>query len=83
MTGQTKLVASPLGGSSEKLQKSIKKSGKKANELKEPPSQRELSTREKIILLEASKLHGSRFPPWTFPPNSSHFERLDGQPYFM
>lgn len=83
MTGQTKPVTSPLGGSSEGLPKSIKGSGKNANELKEPLSQRELTTREKIVLLEASKLHGSRFPPWTSPPNPSHFERLVAQPYFM
>ena len=56
---------------------------KKANELKEPMSERELTTREKIILLEASKLHGARFPPWTSPPLPSEFGQLAGQPQFM
>lgn len=83
MRGQTKLVASPLGESSEKVQTSIRGSVKKANALKEPLSERELTTREKIILLEASKLHGSRFPPWTSPPTSSEFEPVAGQPCFM
>lgn len=82
MTGPTKIVASPLEGSSEKAQISVMESVKKANELKEPISERELTTREKIILLEASKLHGSRFPPWTSSPMLSDFEKLSGQPYF-
>ena len=60
-----------------------KGSMKKANELKEPISERGLTTREKIILLHASKLHGSRFPPWTSPPVSLDFEQDSGQPYFM
>ncbi|CAD6590588.1 MAG: Calpain-like cysteine peptidase [Alectoria sarmentosa] len=83
MRGQTKLVASPLGESSEKVRTSIRGSVKKANALKEPLSKRELTTREKIILLEASKLHGSRFPPWTSPPTSSEFEPLAGQLCFI
>ena len=38
-----------------------------------PNSKREMTTREKIILMEGSKLNGSVFPPWT-PPISSEFE---------
>ena len=80
MTGQT---ASPLQKSSGKGMRSVSESVKKANELKEPISKRELTTREKIILLEASKLHSARFPPWTSPPLPSEFEQMPGQPHFM
>ena len=70
-------------GSSEMGEISVRGSTKKqAIELREPISERELTTREKIILLEASKLHGSRFPPWTSPPISSDFDLLSGEPYF-
>ncbi len=31
---------------------------------------RDLTTREKIILMESSKLHGHIFPPWTSPKPS-------------
>ena len=69
------------------LERSSKKgpsgSMNKANELKQPTSERDLTTHEKIILLEASKVHGSCFPPWTSPPLSSDFEQTFGQPYFM
>lgn len=82
MTGPTKLFVSSLEGSSEKGRRSVRGSGKKANELKEPISERDLTTREKIILLEASKLHGSRFLPWTSSPVSSDFEQSSGQPDF-
>lgn len=84
MTDPTKLVASRLEGLSQQEQRSVRRSVKKANELTEPISEgRELTTREKIIILEASKLHGSRFLPWTSPPTSSDFEQLSGQPYFL
>ena len=33
------------------------------------PGQQELTTRERIILLEASKLNGHLFPPWHGPPS--------------
>lgn len=39
-----------------------------------PEAKRALTTREKIILLEGSKLHGFVFPPWTSTPRSSEFE---------
>ena len=35
-----------------------------------PQQKRDLSTREKIILLESSKLNGFIFPPWTAPDPS-------------
>lgn len=43
--------------------------GSSANELNpgKPASKRELTTREKIILLESSKLNGNVYPPWTAP----------------
>lgn len=37
-------------------------------ELKQPTSQRILSTREQIILLQGSKLNGCMFPIWKDPP---------------
>lgn len=51
--------------------------------LKEPLSTRTLSTREQIILLEASRLHGCRFPPWKGPPDASEFELGEDQLLFM
>ena len=37
-------------------------------------SKRGLTTREKIILLEASKLNGHVFPPWQAPPGLRDFD---------
>ncbi|KAL8722395.1 MAG: hypothetical protein Q9225_001126 [Loekoesia sp. 1 TL-2023] len=51
--------------------------------LKEPASTRILSTREQIILLEASKLHGCRFPPWKNPPEASEFEQGEDRLLFI
>lgn len=42
--------------------------------LKEPISNRATTTREKIIILKSSKLHGSIFPPWESVPESSEFQ---------
>ncbi|KAL8953280.1 MAG: hypothetical protein Q9222_000846 [Ikaeria aurantiellina] len=50
--------------------------------LREPVSTRALSTREKIILLEGSKLNGSRFPPWETAPKASDFDLEDNEPLF-
>ena len=55
----------------------------KAKRLEEPVLTRELTTREKIILLEGSRMHGSIFPPWTSPPSTTDFQHLAGQPHFM
>ena len=44
-----------------------------------PETRRVLSTREKIILLEGSKLHGFVFSPWTAPPAPSEFELRFGE----
>ena len=41
--------------------------------LKQPISTRKLSTREQIILLQGSKLHGCIFPPWKDPPAPEEF----------
>ena len=45
--------------------------------ISEPKSIRTLSTREQIILLEASKLHGCRFPPWKGDPEKTEFELVE------
>ncbi|KFX85734.1 hypothetical protein V490_09442, partial [Pseudogymnoascus sp. VKM F-3557] len=38
-----------------------------------PQSRRQLSTREEVILLEGSKLHGLIFPPWKSEPDEQEF----------
>ncbi|OAL26137.1 hypothetical protein AYO20_10190 [Fonsecaea nubica] len=54
-----------------------------SRELLEPPvSRRELTTREKIILLEGGKLNGFKFTPWTAPPSSGEFALRDGDALF-
>ena len=47
--------------------------------LKEPRSRRQLTTREQIIVLKGSKLHGAVFPPWKSPPEASEFELPQGR----
>lgn len=42
--------------------------------LKAPLSGRQISRREEVILLEGSKLHGFKFPPWTNEPDNSLFD---------
>jgi len=42
--------------------------------LKAPSSQRAITKREEVILLEASKLHGFIFPPWRSDPEDSLFD---------
>ncbi|KAL8798589.1 MAG: hypothetical protein Q9182_006542 [Xanthomendoza sp. 2 TL-2023] len=51
--------------------------------LKEPVPSRTLSTREQIILLESSRLHGCLFPPWRNPPETGEFEIGDDQSLFI
>ncbi|KAL8913995.1 MAG: hypothetical protein Q9171_001246 [Xanthocarpia ochracea] len=50
--------------------------------LKEPLPSRSLSTREKIILLESSRLNGYRFPPWQNSPDTAEFELGEDQSLF-
>jgi calpain-7 len=45
--------------------------------LKAPLSERLITTREEVILLEGSKLHGFLFPPWQSDPDESVFETTD------
>lgn len=51
--------------------------------LKEPISTRKLSTREQIILLEGSKLHGFAFWPWKSDPLATEFELKRGENLFL
>ena len=51
--------------------------------LKAPQSQRHLTTREEVILLEGSKLHGFVFPPWKSDPSPDAFERADDEAMFV
>lgn len=46
--------------------------------LKAPYSSRDLSTREEVILLEGSKLHGLLFPPWKIEPSDDEFMDFEG-----
>lgn len=50
---------------------------------KKPEARRALTTREKIILLEGSRLHGFVFPPWTSPPSRSEFKLGVGESLFL
>lgn len=47
--------------------------------LKVPTSTRKLTTRENIIILEGSKLHGFIFKPWLDSPNSDEFKLASGE----
>jgi calpain-7 len=47
--------------------------------LKVPSSTRKLTTRENIIILEGSKLHGFVFKPWVDVPASDEFNLSDGE----
>lgn len=46
-------------------------------------TKRQLTTREKIILLEGSKLHGFKFHPWDKPPEDEEFELVNGQDQYV
>ncbi len=50
---------------------------------REPLSKRALSTREKIILVEGSKLNGFKFPIWDQAPSNADFELEDGGEQFV
>jgi hypothetical protein len=52
-------------------------------ELKNPLSNRPLSSREEVILLESSRLHGSIFPPWTAEPRADFFKLKDGETLYQ
>ena len=49
--------------------------------LKAPVSERVISRREEVILLQASKLHGFIFPPWTLDPPDSVFDEQESYVY--
>ena len=55
----------------------------KVSRLQEPRSKRQLTTQERIILLEGSKLNGFKFPPWASPLDDSEFELLPGQARYL
>jgi calpain-7 len=50
--------------------------------LKTPSSLRALSTREEVILLESSKLHGFIFPPWQSDPTEEFFDMVGNGEYY-
>lgn len=51
--------------------------------LPEPRNSRELSRREKIVVLRAGFLNGAKFPEWEKPPSPSEFELKDGEELFL
>jgi calpain-7 len=57
---------------------SIKQKGRAgmSYDLNAPLSNRTLSTREQVILLESSKLHGFVFTPWTSEPEEILFQAI-------
>lgn len=50
---------------------------------KKPETTRAFTTREKIILLEGSRLNGFIFPPWTSPPSPSEFQLESGESLYQ
>jgi calpain-7 len=61
-----------------------KEKGPSPKILKAPVSQRKLTTREEVIILESSKLHGFIFPPWTSDPQADSFcKEGKGEAQFM
>ncbi|TKX24499.1 calpain family cysteine protease [Elsinoe australis] len=50
----------------------------KPRDLREPVSTRPLSKAEQIIILKASYVNGSKFPPWQGPPDAAEFANNDG-----
>lgn len=48
-----------------------------------PLSSRKLSTREEIILLESSKLHGFKFLPWVDYPPVNAFDAAPGDELYL
>ncbi|KAL2074759.1 hypothetical protein VTL71DRAFT_8538 [Oculimacula yallundae] len=56
---------------------------KKDTSLKVPVSERAITRREEVILLEGSKLHGFIFPPWSTNPSDTVFEEdFNGSPLY-
>lgn len=55
----------------------------KVSRLQEPKSKRQLTTQERIILLEGSKFDGFKFPPWESALADSEFELLPGQARYL
>ncbi|KAJ5921685.1 hypothetical protein N7454_009159 [Penicillium verhagenii] len=49
--------------------------------LRAPSSERKLTTREEIIILEGAKLNGFIFPPWKGPPPPQEFLVDEGGPF--
>ncbi len=54
-----------------------------SHELNAPLSHRVLTTREQVILLESSKLHGFVFSPWTSEPDEELFQAIGCNGYFL
>jgi calpain-7 len=54
-----------------------------SHELNAPLSGRALPTREQVILLESSKLHGFVFPPWTSEPEGEFFQATGCNGFFL
>ena len=83
MDGQANQVVQPSGSVSTLSSPSGSAPSGKGLRLEEPASRREITTREKIILLEGSKLNGYRFAPWKSPVDFSEFERLPGPSQYL
>ena len=74
MTGQVDSAVQPS------KKEDIPGKGQKTRELL---SKRDLTTGEKIILWKSSELNGSKFPPWTSPPDASDFQCQLGQAQYL
>jgi calpain-7 len=53
------------------------------HDLNAPLSDRRLPTREQVILLESSKLHGFIFSPWNSEPGEEFFQSIEGNKSFL
>lgn len=54
-----------------------------SRDMKQPKSTRKPTTKEKIIVLEGSKLNGAIFKPWDQAPTKADFELKDGDDLFL
>ena len=78
-----KSATQPSGSASPRTNPSAPAPSAKVSKLQEPKSKRQLTTQERIILLEGSKLNGFKFPPWGSAIDDSEFELLPGQARYL
>lgn len=83
MNEHAKSATRPSESESPRTNPSASAPSAKVSRLQEPKSKRQLTTQERIILLEGSKLNGFKFPPWESPLDDSEFELLPGPARYL